>query len=150
MAKRIPAEKTRNGNTMTESAFWGAMRAGFRRQFRFWKPMLIAKAAVRRPYVGPNKRQKFELQCNHCKNWFIEKQTQIDHVIPTGSLLCWEDVTPFLQRLLPEDPKAFQILCLECHTKKTNKEREDRKTIINVRQDSGDIPKSRSTKSTRL
>lgn len=121
------ANKTRNAKSMTESAFWGFLRSGLRRQFRFWKPMLEAKAAVRRPYVGPNKRQKYELQCNHCKKWFIEKNTQIDHIIPVGTLLCWEDVVPFLQKLIPEDSKSFQVLCLECHIKKTNKEREDRK-----------------------
>lgn len=112
---------------MSEAAFWGFLRSGLRRMFRFWKPMLAAKAAVRRPYVGPNKRQKFELQCNHCKKWFIEKQTQIDHIIPVGQLLCWEDVLPFLQNLIPEDPKRFQILCLKCHQIKTNNERENRK-----------------------
>ncbi len=126
-SKKEKVIKTRNAGTLTESAFWGFLRSGLRRQFRYWKPMLAAKAAARRPYVGPNKRQKFELQCNHCKGWFIERQTQMDHVIPTGSLLGWDDLVPFLKRLIPEDVKSFQILCLDCHIKKTNKEREDRK-----------------------
>ena len=129
MAKRIPVAKTRNAGTMTESAFWGFLRSRLRRQFRYWKPMMAAKQAARRPYNGPNKRQKFEFQCNHCKEWHADKNVQIDHINPTGSLLSWEDVTPFLQRLIPEDIKSFQVLCKPCHTKKTNDEREGRKSL---------------------
>jgi hypothetical protein len=89
--------------------------------------MLTAKQEARREYVGPNKRHKFESQCNQCQKWFPDKKIQIDHVIPVGSLLCWDDVTPFLKNLIPEDIKRFQVLCLDCHQIKTNKEREDRK-----------------------
>jgi len=124
--KKPPTAKPYNGGTMTEAAFWGMLRSGLRRQFRYWKPIIAAKKAAQRPYVGPNKRQKFEYQCNHCKKWFIEKNTQVDHVIPTGSLLSWEDVVPFIQRLIPEDIKSYQVLCRDCHLKKTNAERADR------------------------
>jgi 5-methylcytosine-specific restriction endonuclease McrA len=85
-----------------------------------------AKRLAKRPYTGDNKKQKFEYQCNHCKNWFKDSETQIDHVIPTGSLLSWDDVVPFLQKLIPEDVSSFQVLCKECHQTKTNKEREER------------------------
>lgn len=121
MKKVIP--KTRNLNSLTESQFWGFLRSGLRRQFRYWKPMLEAKRLVKRPYTGTNKRQKFEYQCNHCKNWFKESDTQIDHIDPVGSLLAWEDVLPFLKKLIPEDPAAFQVLCKPCHQQKTNTER---------------------------
>ena len=117
------AEKTRNLNTLTESQFWGMLRSGLRRQFRYWKPIQEAKKAAKRKYVGDNKRQKFEYQCNCCKNWFKEKDTQVDHTVPVGSLLCWEDVVPFIQRLIPEDVGSFQVLCKPCHQAKTNRER---------------------------
>ena len=122
--KKTP--KTRNLNSLTESQFWGLLRSGLRRQFRFWKPLMEAKRLAKRPYTGDNKKQKFEYQCNHCKNWFKDSETQIDHVIPTGSLLSWDDVVPFLQKLIPEDVSSFQVLCKECHQTKTNKEREER------------------------
>lgn len=124
MKKTVP--KTRNLNTLTESQFWGLLRSGLRRQFRFWKPLFEAKKKAKRAYKGPNKRQKFEYQCNHCKNWFKESETQVDHIIPVGSLLCWEDLTAFVQKLIPEDPEAFQVLCKDCHQVKTNAERAEK------------------------
>lgn len=78
---------------------------------------------ARRPYEGPEKRQKWEYQCNHCKQWFKDKDVQIDHIIPVGSLKCSEDIAGFLERLTPEDVNAFQCLCKECHAVKTAKER---------------------------
>ena len=117
------AAKTRNLNTLTESQFWSFLRSGLRRQFRYWKPMLEAKKLVKRNYKGTNKKQKFEYQCNHCKDWFKDANVQIDHIIPVGSLLDWDDVVPFLKKLIPEDAAAFQVLCKECHQVKTNKER---------------------------
>ena len=97
------------------------VRSGLRRQFRYWKPLMVAKTEARRKYKGPNKRMKWEYKCAKCKQWFPEKNTQIDHIIPVGSLKCKEDLAGFIERLTPE--KGFQLLCKECHQKKTNKER---------------------------
>ncbi|WP_395000381.1 HNH endonuclease [Acinetobacter sp.] len=88
--------------------------------------MMEAKKLAKRDYKGANKKQKFEYQCNHCKKWFKDSEVQVDHKIPVGSLLSWEDITPFLQKLIPEGLDAFQVLCKECHQVKTNKEREER------------------------
>lgn len=127
MKKKVP--KVRNLNTFTESQFWGFLRSGLRRQFRFWKPLLEAKRLAKRDYKGVNKKQKFEYQCNCCKKWFKDSQVQIDHIIPVGSLLNWDDVVPFIQRLIPDDVKSFQVLCTECHQQKTNKERNEKEAM---------------------
>lgn len=121
MPKKTP--KTRNAGTMTESAYWSKVRSELRRAFRYWKPMVAVKQQAKRKYEGPNKRQKFEYQCNHCKQWYPDKEVQIDHIIPVGSLKCSEDLAGFLERLTPEEPEAFQVLCSECHRIKTNEER---------------------------
>ncbi len=55
--------------------------------------------------------------------WFAEKEIQIDHILPAGSLKDYKDLTRFLKRLTPESEKAYQILCKNCHQIKTNKER---------------------------
>jgi 5-methylcytosine-specific restriction endonuclease McrA len=115
------AKKTRNAGTMTESAYWASIRSILRRGCRFWKPLVNAKLAARRPNQGKNKRLKWEYQCNHCKNWFSDKEVQVDHVIPVGTLKCKEDLADFIERLTPED--GFQVLCKDCHQIKTNKER---------------------------
>lgn len=118
---RVP--KTRNNNTMTESAYWGFVRSSLRRAFRYWKPIMEVKNAAKRKYDGPNKRQKWEYQCAHCKEWYMGKNTEVDHLTPVGSLKCKEDLVGFLERLTPES--GFQLLCKDCHQVKTNKEREE-------------------------
>lgn len=113
--------KHRNANTQSEAAYWGSVRSALRKAFRYWKPATQAKMKARRKYEGENKRQRWEYQCNHCKKWFMDKFTQIDHVTPAGSLKCPEDLAGFLERLTPE--KGFQLLCKGCHQLKTNMER---------------------------
>jgi len=119
MANKVP--KTRNANTQTESAYWGGVRSALRRAYRYWKPATKAKEAARRPNQSDNKRMKWEFQCAHCQEWFPDKQVQIDHITPVGTLRCSADLAGFLERLTPEG--GFQVLCKECHQVKTNEER---------------------------
>lgn len=78
--------------------------------------------AARRAYKGPNKRQKFEYQCNACKNWFPEKKINVDHIQPAGSLNCAADLPGFVERLFCE-VDGLQVMCEKCHNKKTANER---------------------------
>ena len=66
MGKKII--KTRNAGTMSEAAFWGFIRSALRKKSMYWKPIYDCKRNAKREYVGSNKRQKFEYQCNKCKN----------------------------------------------------------------------------------
>jgi len=113
--------KHRNANTQSEAAFWGSVRSALRRAFRYWKPATQAKMEARRRYEGSNKRQRWEYKCAACRDWHADKNVQIDHIIPVGSLKSGDDLKGFLERLTPED--GFQILCRPCHQTKTNKER---------------------------
>ena len=119
---RVP--KTRNAGTMTESQFWSMIRSALRQKSRWWTPIKNCKNLNRREYKGKNKRQKYEYQCNHCKEWFPEKQISADHIIPCGQLNCAEDLPGFVNRLFVEI-SGFQILCDKCHTVKTNLERSE-------------------------
>ena len=121
-AKRVKAVKTRNAGTMTESAFWSFIRSGLRQKSRWWKPITECKLKAKRAYKGPNKRQKFEYQCNQCKNWFPEKQINVDHIVPAGSLNCAQDLPGFVERLFCEI-EHLQVLCEKCHDKKTKLEK---------------------------
>jgi 5-methylcytosine-specific restriction endonuclease McrA len=117
---RVP--KTRNGGKLTEAAFWGALRSGLRRQFRFWKPATDALNASRIPLAGPRGR-KWAYICAKCGKPYKRDDVQIDHVVPVGQLLSYSDLPGFVQRMTPEDPSAYQILCSTCHQEKTNSER---------------------------
>jgi 5-methylcytosine-specific restriction endonuclease McrA len=121
--RRTVTPKTRNAGTMTESAFWSFIRSALRQKSRWWKPITECKMKARRAYKGPLKRQKFEYQCNNCKDWFPEKKINVDHIIGAGSLNCSADLPGFVERLFCEQDN-LQVLCTECHDKKTKLEKE--------------------------
>jgi 5-methylcytosine-specific restriction endonuclease McrA len=114
--------KTRNANTMSESAFWSFIRSALRQKSRWWKPISQAKAKAKRVYKGPLKRQKFEYQCATCNGWFPEKHVNVDHIFPAGSLRCADDLPAFVERLFCEEDN-LQVLCTTCHNIKTQKEK---------------------------
>jgi 5-methylcytosine-specific restriction endonuclease McrA len=120
--KKPTVPKPRNAGTMTESAFWSFIRSALRQKSRFWKPIMECKRKSRKPYQGPNKRQKFEYQCNQCKGWFPEKKINVDHIVPAGSLNCANDLPGFVERLFCEVDN-LQVLCTTCHDVKTKKEK---------------------------
>tara|TARA_R110000868_G_scaffold69210_1_gene204028 strand:- start:7485 stop:7880 length:396 start_codon:yes stop_codon:yes gene_type:complete len=120
------APKTRNSGTLTESAFWSFIRSALRQKSRWWKPVSECKQKAKRVYKGSNKRQKFEYQCNHCKNWYAEKNINVDHIIPAGTLTCANDLPGFVERLFCEVDN-MQCLCTECHNIKTQNERKNKK-----------------------
>jgi 5-methylcytosine-specific restriction endonuclease McrA len=120
------APKTRNSGTLTESAFWSFIRSALRQKSRWWKPVSECKQKAKRVYKGINKRQKFEYQCNHCKNWHAEKNINVDHIIPAGTLTCANDLPGFVERLFCEVDN-MQCLCTECHNIKTQNERKNKR-----------------------
>ena len=122
MAKQL-VPRTRNQGTLTESAFWGMIRATLRNKTRFWKPKLAVLNAAKRKYTGPNKLQKWEFQCAKCKNWFLQKEVEIDHKIPCGSLTCAADLPIFVNNLFCEEDN-LECLCKVCHKEKTAKQKQ--------------------------
>lgn len=120
------APKTRNNGTLTESAFWSFIRSGLRQKSRWWKPITQCKLNAKRTYKGPNKRQKFEYQCNACKKWFAEKNINVDHIHPAGSLNCANDLPGFVERLFCEVDN-LQVLCTNCHNIKTKNEKDGKR-----------------------
>ena len=131
MAKKVTKRKSttikpRNSGTMTEAGFWSFIRSGLRQKSRWWKPITECKLAAKRPYTGPLKRQKFEYQCNQCKQWFPEKKINVDHITPAGELNCANDLPGFVERLFCE-VSGLQCLCTTCHDAKTLKEKQLKK-----------------------
>ena len=116
---RVP--RTRAGNTWTEAQFWSFLRSHLRLMSRRWPPRRAALLASRRPYTGPNKRLKWEHKCSGCGRWYKAADVQVDHIEPAGKLTSWEDVEPFIRRLLCE-ANGLQVLCKnKCHKAKTDK-----------------------------
>jgi 5-methylcytosine-specific restriction endonuclease McrA len=115
--QRVP--RTRADNTMTEAQFWSFIRSNLRLMSRKWAPRRHALAACRRPSQSENKRLKFEHQCSQCLQWFPQKQVEVDHIVPAGSLRSFEDIPGFVQRLFCE-ADGLVVLCEQCHQVKTN------------------------------
>lgn len=126
MAKRIKTPKPRASGTMTESAFWSMIRSALRQKSRWWRPTMDTKKAARRDSQSENKRLKYEYQCAICKGWFPEKEIEVDHIIPAGSLRCGDDLKAFVERLFCE-MDGLRVLCEACHAVVT-KEYTDAKT----------------------
>lgn len=122
MGRVVKTPKTRNAGSMTESAFWSFIRSALRQKSRWWKPIMFCKQAAKKIYKGPNKRQKFEYQCNECRQWFPEKHINVDHIVPAGSLNCAADLPGFVERLFCE-MDGLQVLCSACHDIKTKNEK---------------------------
>ncbi len=122
--QKIP--KTRCDGTLSEAAFWGFIRSALRQKSRWWKPISTCKLNAKRPYTGSNKRQKFEYLCNICKKYYPEKQINIDHIIPAGSLNCASDLPIFVENLFCEI-ENLQCACMDCHTLKTNLEKSNKR-----------------------
>ena len=121
-------KKTRNMNTWTEAKFWGKIRSLLRKMSMYWVPRREALRRARRPNESGNLRLKWQYKCSGCGKWFREDEVAVDHIIPCGQLKCLDDLAPFVSRLLPENPEAFQVLCTaSCHHSKTQEEREARK-----------------------
>lgn len=112
---RVP--RTRAGSNWTEAAYWGFLRSGLRQMSRRWPPIARAMQSNRRKYVGPNRRQKWEHQCEGCGGWFAAKEMSVDHIVPCGQLRSIEDVSGFVERLFCE-PEGLRRLCRKCHTER--------------------------------
>lgn len=115
-------ELTHCSNTMTTAEFFSFILGGLRRLTKYWRPKLDKLHEGRRKYTGIDKRTKWEYQCEYCLNWFKQMHIEMDHIIPCGGCNSYDKVVPWLKKAFIEK-EGYQILCITCHTKKTNGER---------------------------
>lgn len=127
-----------NYKEWTTARFFTFIRSGLRERFNRWPPKYktLTNAQRKAPVLDKDgnhlkyktgKRQgeeRFvnEYQCNHCKEWFKQKEVQVDHIIPVGTLKSFEDLGPFAERLFVSE-EGLQVLCTSCHHLKTQMEK---------------------------
>lgn len=119
---RVP--RTRGGGKLTEAGYWQFVRSALREKSRRWWPIFETLKAARRPSRSKNKRLKWEFQCASCQRWLSQKEVSVDHITPAGKLSSRDDAGGFIERLFCEKD-GLQVLCDSCHTRKTNKDRND-------------------------
>lgn len=81
-----------------------------------WPCRAEAKQDARRKYDGPNKRRKWEYQCETCKCWFPDKEVEVHHRVPCGTLTCPGDLSDFVTKLFCEKD-GYKVCCKPCHKK---------------------------------
>ncbi|MDW8345659.1 MAG: HNH endonuclease signature motif containing protein [Bacteroidia bacterium] len=89
-----------------------------RASFTWWsRTAALKKARVKRGIY----------RCNICKYEGPLKDFEMDHVIPVIGKEGFTTFDEFIERLFPDSPNGWQLLCKPCHTDKTNKENEERR-----------------------
>lgn len=93
------------------------LRSGSRR----WGPKYttLAEACVGVKTNKKTGRQAKHYTCNACRNEFVSADVEVDHIIPIGTEKTWDE---FIDGLFCEKDN-LQVLCKECHAKKTKKEK---------------------------
>lgn len=117
-----------NGGKWTEGRFnsfvTSALRAGARR----WPPKYetLAEAKTEKKQNPKTGRVAQWYQCASCKQEFMQKDMEIDHIKPVvdpkKGFVSWDD---FIERLYCESSN-LQALCKPCHKEKTTKEKKIR------------------------
>jgi hypothetical protein len=113
--KKPKGALVRCSGTMTEAQYLGWIRSALRSKWLRWPPRAQAITAARRTYRGPNKLQKYEVQCAICTKWYKQKEIEVDHYPhDAGSILSVDDVGQFVNRLYCETDN-LRVLCKPCH-----------------------------------
>ena len=114
-------EKVCNTGRWTKARFNSFVRSALRGAFRRWGPKsdVLGDAFTRVKKNKASGRQAKHYRCAICRKDYPQKQVQVDHTEPIGSLTSWDE---FIDKLFCEK-ENLQVLCRKCHTTKTKKER---------------------------
>jgi len=110
----------------TTARFWSFIRSSLRAKMRSWPPKVECKKKSRHKYVGSNKRQKWEYECCVCHGMFMDKDVEANHIIPAGTLKCFDDLPAFVENLFCAED-GFEIVCKPCHKLITAQQKEAKK-----------------------
>jgi 5-methylcytosine-specific restriction endonuclease McrA len=115
MARQV-VEKPFNSGNWSRARFFSFIRSALRLASRKWPPRIEAKVRARRKIQSPgrSKNQKWEFCCASCGEWFPDKEVEVDHIAPAGSLKCYDDLPGFVSRLFCE-ASGMRVLCRDCH-----------------------------------
>jgi 5-methylcytosine-specific restriction endonuclease McrA len=108
----------------TYSRFWSFVRSALRAAYNKYPPKYEALRMARRPVSAG--RQKWAYTCAICKQEFMQKDVQVDHIEPAGTLKNYSDLPDFVSKLFC-GVEGLRILCKPCHQNITNQQTEERK-----------------------
>lgn len=108
----------------TEAEWWTYLRGSLRRGLWEKSPIKLSfkNANCSLPPEGYTGRAKSGAECALSGQWTGKSKLEVDHSEGHISLLCWEDVLPFILHLVP--PKgSLQLVDKEMHKVKSYSER---------------------------
>lgn len=122
----MTVKKPYNGGKWTEARMRSFVTSALRRAS--WPVKYECK---RNAFVGmgvnPATGRKCQMfRCSSCRGSFPAKQVQVDHIMPIVPMDGHDSWDKFIERLFCED-NGLQVLCGECHSKKTTIENAERK-----------------------
>lgn len=129
-------EKKRNGGQWTEARYHSFIKSGLRSLSRKWpvKWSVLEEACVGRQVNNKTGKLAKHYTCAECGKQFPAKDVQVDHIdpiIPLSGFVSWDET---IERMLCEKD-GLQVLCSDCHKKKTLEERKQSKLIKNNNKD---------------
>lgn len=107
----------------TESAFWSWVRGQLRRGWNRHPVKHLYLQSKRYKANNGKGRETWHCTCENCGESFKQADIQVDHINPSGSFKCDADIEGFVKRLYFITFDDIQILCSECHKKKSYEER---------------------------
>lgn len=119
-------KSSRNGGRWTDARYKAFIVSALRAASRRWPPKY---ETLQEAYVGQltnpkTKRVSKHYKCKACKEIYPGKEVQVDHIEPvvstTDGFTTWD---AFIQRLFCEK-SGLQVLCSQCHSIKTQKEKD--------------------------
>ena len=69
--------------------------------------------------VSAKGRQKWAYECAMCNKKFAQKQVEVDHIEPVGSLNNYRQLSGFVRRLFVSKDK-LRVVCKPCHVRITH------------------------------
>ena len=106
----------------TKAAYFSWVRGQIRRSLWGRNPIKnYVKRLAAKP-APPGSRAKKVIECEFCHKDHAQSKIEVDHVVPAGSCRDWDDLGPFLRRML--DPSGgYRLLCKPCHKTHTYAEK---------------------------
>lgn len=116
----------------TTARFFGFLRSGLREKFNRYPPKyeklkqvstVIQDGVYKSGLKAGQPKYAKRYECASCKQLFMQKEVQVDHIIPAGQLKTFDDLSGFCERLFC-GMDGLQVLCKDCHDKKTQEEKQ--------------------------
>ena len=98
----------------TESRYWSFIRSMLRKGFSRYPNKYKA--------LANSKGGRNQYKCAGCNEIYGKKEVAVDHITPCGKLQSYEDVGVFVNNMFCSED-ALQVLCTNCHYRKTMTER---------------------------